>query len=59
MTSVMRNSNLPIYSKLEKLVLYLRERKDIKPADIELCLSTSSNGYVTLYFELKNMAPTA
>ncbi|AAW70767.1 DNA polymerase III subunit delta [Wolbachia endosymbiont of Brugia malayi] len=40
-------SNLPIHSELEKLVLYLGERKDLKPADIELCLSTFSNDYVT------------
>ncbi|NUY39516.1 DNA polymerase III subunit delta [Wolbachia endosymbiont of Litomosoides brasiliensis] len=41
-------SKMPIHSELEKLVLYLGERKDLKPADIELCLSTSSNDYVTL-----------
>ncbi|CCF78403.1 DNA polymerase III delta subunit [Wolbachia endosymbiont of Onchocerca ochengi] len=46
--SYFKYSNLPIYSELEKLVLYLGERKDLKPADIELCLSTSSNSYVTL-----------
>ncbi|MGL9688608.1 MAG: DNA polymerase III subunit delta [Wolbachia sp.] len=46
--SYFNHSKLPIYSELEKLVLYLGERKDLKPADIELCLSASSNDYVTL-----------
>ncbi|MDG7052509.1 MAG: DNA polymerase III subunit delta [Wolbachia endosymbiont of Alcedoecus sp.] len=46
--SYFNHSKLPIYSELEKLVLYLGERKDLKSADIELCLSTSSNDYVTL-----------
>ncbi|QKX02974.1 DNA polymerase III subunit delta [Wolbachia endosymbiont of Litomosoides sigmodontis] len=41
-------TSMSIYSELEKLILYLGERKDLKPADIELCLSTSSNDYVTL-----------
>ncbi|MDM8335788.1 DNA polymerase III subunit delta [Wolbachia pipientis] len=46
--SYFNHSKLPIHSELEKLVLYLGKRKDFKPADIELCLSTSSNDYVTL-----------
>ncbi|NUX00986.1 DNA polymerase III subunit delta [Wolbachia endosymbiont of Madathamugadia hiepei] len=46
--SYFNHSKLPIYSELEKLVLYLGERKDLKPADIELCLSASNNDYVTL-----------
>ncbi|MGL9717229.1 MAG: DNA polymerase III subunit delta [Wolbachia sp.] len=46
--SYFNHSKLPIYSELEKLVLYLGERKDLKPADIELCLSAFGNSYVTL-----------
>ncbi|WCR58281.1 DNA polymerase III subunit delta [Wolbachia endosymbiont of Ctenocephalides felis wCfeJ] len=46
--SYFNHSKLPIYSELEKLVLYLGKRKDLKPADIELCLSTAGNDYVTL-----------
>ncbi|MGL9733063.1 MAG: DNA polymerase III subunit delta [Wolbachia sp.] len=46
--SYFNRSKLPIYSELEKLVLYLGERKDLKSTDIELCLSASSNDYVTL-----------
>ncbi|MDR2831997.1 MAG: DNA polymerase III subunit delta [Rickettsiales bacterium] len=46
--SYFNHSKLPICSELEKLVLYLGERKDLKLTDIELCFSTSGNDYVTL-----------
>ncbi|WP_395463523.1 DNA polymerase III subunit delta [Wolbachia endosymbiont of Cantharis cryptica] len=46
--SYFNHSKLPIYSELEKLVLYLGERKGLEPADIELCFSTFGNDYVTL-----------
>ncbi|NSM56121.1 DNA polymerase III subunit delta [Wolbachia endosymbiont of Atemnus politus] len=46
--SYFNHSKLPICSELEKLVLYLGKRKDLKPADIELCLSASNSSYVTL-----------
>ncbi len=46
--SYFNRSKLPIHRELEKLVLYLGERKDLKPADIDLCFSTSGNDYVTL-----------
>ncbi|QKX02305.1 DNA polymerase III subunit delta [Wolbachia endosymbiont of Dirofilaria (Dirofilaria) immitis] len=46
--SYLNCSKLSIYSELEKLVLYLGKRKDLDYTDIELCLSTSSNDYVTL-----------
>ncbi|QKX01726.1 DNA polymerase III subunit delta [Wolbachia endosymbiont of Cruorifilaria tuberocauda] len=41
-------SKLPIYSELEKLVLYLGEKKDLKLTDVKLCFPTSDNDYVTL-----------
>nr|WP_225537003.1 hypothetical protein [Wolbachia endosymbiont of Mansonella ozzardi] len=46
--SYFNHSKLLIYSELEKLVLFLGERKDLKLDDVELCLSASSNDYVTL-----------
>ncbi|WP_168464327.1 DNA polymerase III subunit delta [Wolbachia endosymbiont of Ctenocephalides felis wCfeT] len=46
--SYFNRSKLPIYSELEKLVLYLGKRKDLKLTDIELCFSTSGNDYATL-----------
>ncbi|WP_353271733.1 DNA polymerase III subunit delta [Wolbachia endosymbiont (group A) of Nomada goodeniana] len=46
--SYFNHSKLPICSELEKLVLYLGERKDLKLTDIELCFSTSGNDYATL-----------
>ncbi|QOD38101.1 DNA polymerase III subunit delta [Candidatus Wolbachia massiliensis] len=46
--SYFNHSKLPIYSELEKLCLYLGERRDLKLTDIELCFSTSGNDYATL-----------
>ncbi|QKX01043.1 DNA polymerase III subunit delta [Wolbachia endosymbiont of Dipetalonema caudispina] len=46
--SYFNDSKLPIYSELEKLILYLGERKDLKLIDVKLCLSTSNNVYITL-----------
>ncbi|WCR53699.1 MAG: hypothetical protein PG981_000721 [Wolbachia endosymbiont of Ctenocephalides orientis wCori] len=47
--SYFNHNKLPIRSELEKLVLYLGERKNLSLADIELCFSTfGGNYYVTL-----------
>lgn len=46
--SYFNHSKLPIYSELEKLVLYLGESKELKLVDVESCFSTSGNHYATL-----------
>ncbi|APR98931.1 DNA polymerase III subunit delta [Wolbachia endosymbiont of Folsomia candida] len=46
--SYFNHNKLHIYSELEKLVLYLGERKDLKLVDVESCFSTSGNNYATL-----------
>ncbi|MDN5247928.1 MAG: DNA polymerase III subunit delta [Wolbachia endosymbiont of Tyrophagus putrescentiae] len=42
------HSRAPIYPELEKLVLYLGKKQDLKLEDIEICFSTSGNTYTTL-----------
>jgi DNA polymerase-3 subunit delta len=46
--SYFNHSKLPIYSELEKLILYLGESKELKLVDVESCFSTSGNNYATL-----------
>lgn len=46
--SYFNHSKLSIYSELEKLVLYLGKRKDLKLSDVESCFSTSGNDHATL-----------
>lgn len=46
--SYFNHSKVSIYPELEKLVLYLGNRKDLKLTDIESCFSISGNNYATL-----------
>lgn len=46
--SYFNKSKIPVYPELEKLVLYIGKRKDLKLEDIESCFLTSGHDYVTL-----------